>query len=243
MSSRKSRLFAGLAGALIVAACSDITGDGGTPPPDPGSISLSIATTSASVAQGGSERVTATLTRIGGFSGTVNLYVTGQPSGVTAAVYNMQTTGAVTTATVTIGVGAGVAPAVYPLVVHGAGSGVSEATATFTLTVPAPGLGFLISLSAAALSIVQGTSTPTITVNITRVGNFTTVGLYVTGLPTGVTDSFDPDSWPVGTSTVLTLTVGGNAVPGIYNLQVHGYDPEQEGDVSTPLTLTVTAAP
>ena len=115
---------------LAVTACGV---DG--PPTDSGSIFLSIATTSATVLQGGSQPVTATLTRIGGFSGTVSLSVTGQPSGVTAAVSDMQTSGAVTTATITIAVGAAVTPAVYPLLVHGTGSGVSDVTQVFTLTV------------------------------------------------------------------------------------------------------------
>ena len=69
------------------------------------------------------------------------------------------------------------------------------------------------------------------------------MGLYVTGLPAEVTASFDPAPWPVGNSTVLTLTVGVKAVPGIYNLQVNAFDAEQDGAVSVPLTLTVTAPP
>ncbi len=116
-------------------------------------------------------------------------------------------------------------------------------TAQVTVTAPAPTLGFSISLSSAALSIVQGTSTPTTTVNITRYTHLGGVGLYLTGLPTGVTASFDPSSWPAANSSVLTLTVGAAAVPGVYNLYVNAYDPEQDGDVSAPLTLTVTAPP
>lgn len=105
---------------------------------DPGSISLSLSETGATVQQGSSQAVTATLTRAGGFSGAVDFTVTGAPSGVTATVSNVQTTGAVTTATITIVVGASVASAVYPLVVHGTGSGVSEVTQAFTLTVTGP---------------------------------------------------------------------------------------------------------
>jgi hypothetical protein len=116
-------------------------------------------------------------------------------------------------------------------------------SAQVTVTAPVPDLGFSISLSAAALSIMQGASTPTTTVRITRSAHAASVGLYVTGLPAGVTDSFDPASWPVGDSTVLTLTVSAAAVPGSYNLQVNAYDPEQEGDVSAQLRLTVTAPP
>jgi hypothetical protein len=232
-----------LLGTAAAVGCSS-EGDGVTDPGSisPGSISLSLSETSATIEQGGSQTVTATLTRIGGFTGAVNVKVTGAVSGVTATVSNVQTSGSVTTATVTIFAGAAV-PAVYPLVVHGTGIGVGEVTQAFTLTVPV-GLGFSISLSESVLSIVQGASTPTTTVSITRLGHqATTVGLYVTGLPAGVTDSFDPASWPVGASTVLTLTVRATAVPGSYNLQVNAYDPEQEGDVSAPLTLTVAVPP
>jgi hypothetical protein len=209
---------------------------------DPGSIALSLSQNSATVEQGGSQTITATLTRFGGFSGTVNLTVTGAESGITATVANVQTSGSVTTATVTILAG-DAAPGEYRLVVHGTGSSVGEVTQVFTLTVPV-GLGISISLSATSLSIVQGASTPTTTVSITRLGHqATTVGHYVTGLPAGVTDSFDPASWPDGASTVLTLTVSATAAPGSYNLQVNAYDPEQEGEVSAPLTLIVTAPP
>ncbi len=238
MSSRKSRLFAGLAAVLVVAAC-EYKGGG----PDPGSIALSIATTSATVLQGGSQLVTATLTRSGGYSGSVGLYVTGQPVGVSAEVSDVQKSGAVTTITVSIVVGAGVAPAIYPLVVHGTGSGISDVTQVFTLTVD-PDLGFSISLSAAALAIVQGASTPTTTVNISRVSHIGAVALGVTGLPTGVTASFDYSlPWLTGNSSILTLSVGTAVPPGIYPLQVNASDPEQEGVLTTPLTLTVTAPP
>jgi len=252
MSSRTSRWSAGLAAILPkdviryglvllgTAAAVNCSSEG----PDitePGSISLSLSETSATVEQGGSQTVTATLTRIGGFSGAVNLTITDTPSGVTATVSNVQTYGSVTTATVTILAVAAV-PGVYPLVVHGTGSGVGEVTQVFTLTVPAS-LDISISLSAATLSIVQGASTPTTTVSITRFTHQGPVNLYVTGLPTGVTASFDPAAYPAGNSTVLTLTVGAAAVPGIYNLRVNAYDLEQDGEVSTPLTLTVTAPP
>jgi hypothetical protein len=113
----------------------------------------------------------------------------------------------------------------------------------FTLTVD-PDLGFSISLSAAALAIVQGASTPTTTVNISRVGHLGAVELGVTGLPTGVTASFDYSlPWLTGNSSVLTLTVGTAVPPGIYLLQVNASNPEQEGVLTTPLTLSVIALP
>ncbi len=74
-----------------IAACSS-TGDGGTQPGPTPAIAISLNPTSGSVAQGGSTSLTATLTRSGGFSGTVTLSVQGAPTGVTGAVSNEQTT-------------------------------------------------------------------------------------------------------------------------------------------------------
>jgi len=223
-----------LLAAVVAAGCKD---DGVT---DPGSIALSLSPTSASVAQGGNTTTTATLTRSGGFSGSVTLSVTGAPSGVTAAVSNIQTTGAVTTATVTVTVGAAVAAGTYPLVVRGTGTGVDEATANFSLTVTAaPAGSYALSLSSAALSIAQGASTPTTTVNVNRT-NFTgDVQLAVTGLPAGVTAAFAPNP-ATGNSSVLTLTVGAAVPAQVYNLTVTGA--ASVGNQSTPLALTVTAA-
>ena len=133
---RHSRLSAAVLLAAIAACGSE--GNGGT---SPGSISLAINPTSATVTQGGSRSVAATLTRLGGFTGTVAVTVTGQPAGVTVSLSNVSTEGAVSSATVTIQVAASVTPGVYPLVLHGTAVGVTEATANFSLTVevlPAP---------------------------------------------------------------------------------------------------------
>ena len=226
--------------AAAAVGCSS-EGNGGT---EPGSISLAIDPAAATVQQGGSQAVNATLTRSGGFTGTVNLDVTGEPDGVAATVSNVQTAGAVTTATVTILVDAAVAPAVYPMVVRGTGSGVSEATQAFALTVAAaPAASYTLALSSPSLSIAQGTATPTTTVNLDRT-NFTgNVTLSVENLPTGVTAAFNPASPISGNSSVLTLTVAASAPTGTFsNLLVRGAAAGLT-DRTAPLSLTITAAP
>lgn len=226
-----------LTAAAAVGCKSDGTGT------DDGEIALALNPTSASVAQGGSTTIAATLTRSGGFTGTVQFGVTGNPAGVTGAVSNEVTTGLVTTATITVTVGAAVTPGTYPLVVTGTGSGVTATTATFTLTVTAaPAPAYTLALLPAALSIVQGAATPTTTVTLVRT-NFTgNVTLSVENLPTGVTASFNPASPVSGNSSVLTLTVAGNAPIGTFsNLLVRGVS--SLTDRTAPLTLTVTAAP
>src|SRR5206468_140775 len=58
--------------------------------------------------------------------------------------------------------------------------------------------------------------------------------------PAGVTGSFNPAA-PTGTSSTLTMSVGATVLPGTYNLTVAGTG--TPGNRSTPLTLTVSAAP
>lgn len=142
-SSRLTRYGLALLTAAVAVGCKD---DGVT---DPGAIALALNPTGGSVAQGGNTTTTATLTRSGNFTGSVTLSVTGAPAGVTAAVSNIQTTGAVTTATVTVG--AAVAAGTYPLVVHGTGTGVTEASANFTLTVTAAPAG-----SSTTVNVISG---------------------------------------------------------------------------------------
>jgi hypothetical protein len=230
---------------LILLGTAAVVGCEGFVEPDPGSLSLSIATTAATIVQGGSQPVSATLTRIGGFRGTVDLTVTGAPSGVTAAVSNLQTTGAVTTATFTIVVGAGVAPALYPLVVHGTGRGVREVTQVFPLTVTAPPAvpGYTLSLTAPSLSMAQGEYWSHHTMYLVRT-NFTgDVTLSVENLPAGVDAFFYPSGPITDGSPELWLYVAGDAAPGTYtSLLVRGVAAGL-ADRTVPLSLTIKVAP
>src|SRR3989441_5929235 len=56
----------------------------------------------------------------------------------------------------------------------------------------------------------------------------------------GVAGSFNPAT-PTGTNSTVTVTVGAAVTPGVYNLTVDGTG--TPGNRSTPLTLTVSAAP
>src|SRR5436853_450583 len=102
-----------------------------------------------------------------------------------------------------------------------------------------PAADYTLSLAPAALTIVQGATSNT-TVTITRTNFTDAVTLSLGGAPTGVTGSFNPAA-PTGTSATLTVSVGATVVPGVYNLTVNGSG--SPGNRSTPLTLTVSAAP
>src|SRR5207249_2438746 len=139
--------------------------------------------------------------------------------------------------TLTVSVGAAVAPGVYNLTVDGTGAPGNRSTPLALTVSAAP--DYTLSLTPAARTIAQG-AIGTTTLSITRT-NFTgAVTLSLGNAPAGVTGSFNPAA-PTGTSSTLTVSVGATVLPGTYNLTVAGTG--TPGNRSTPLTLTVSAAP
>jgi hypothetical protein len=104
-----------------------------------GDFSLALAPTTATVTAGGATNPVVSITRSGGFAGTVNLTATGAPAGVTVSFAPAAATG--TQATMNVTTTAGVAPGTYPITVRGNATGIAERTATFTLTVQSGGGG------------------------------------------------------------------------------------------------------
>src|SRR5262245_21048872 len=104
--ARRQPLILGLI-ALASAGC------GEDPADNSGSIQVSVNPATLSVPQGGTGSVTAALARSGGFTGNVNLAVSGLPTGVTVTVTPAQLTGATTNATVNVSVAATVAPGTH----------------------------------------------------------------------------------------------------------------------------------
>src|SRR5213083_2829728 len=118
-------------------------------------------------------------------------------------------------------------------------AGVAVAVGCGTKESTGPAADYTLSLAPAALTIVQG-ATGTTTVTITRTNFTDAVTLSLGGAPTGLTGAFDPAA-PTGNTSTLTVSVGAAVAPGLYNLTVDGTG--APGNRSTPLALTVSAAP
>jgi hypothetical protein len=88
---------------------------------------------------------------------------------------------------------------------------------------PPPAQGFSIAASVSALSVTAGAN-GSLMVTLTRTGTFTgAVSLAATGLPAGVTASFNPAQIAAGqTTTTLTLTAVASAPAGTTTLTVRG---------------------
>jgi len=207
--------------------------------PSAPNFTLSASPASVSVVQGSNGTSTITIAVSGGFSSSIALSATGQPSGVTVS-FNPTSTGAPGsgTSTMTMSVASGTATGTYPITITGTGGGLtSTATVNLTVTASVPA-NFTISAAPTSVSVVQGSQgSSTITTSVSG-GFSSSIALSPTGQPSGVTVSFSPTSIASpgsGTST-MTLNVASNTATGAYPITVSGTG----GGITQTVTFTLT---
>ncbi len=214
--------------------------DSTTATPD---FTLAASPTAVSVAQGNAGTSTITTTVSGGFSNSVALSASGQPSGVTVAFSptSIAAPGA-GSSTMTMTVGSAVAAGTYPITVTGIGGSTSH-TATVNLTVTlVASPDFTIAASPTAVSVAQGSAgTSTITTAVS--GGFSNaVALSASGQPSGVTVGFSPTSIaaPGAGSSTMTMTVGSAVAAGTYPITVTGTGGSTTHTATVNLTVTTS---
>lgn len=204
---------------------------------------LTLLPTGTSIVQGTSTTVLATLNKGPALVGAVNLSATTLWTGITVSVTGVQTSGSQAFATITVAVDIGVPIGHYKLPVHGTGDAGADLITEFGFDVtPAPA-SYTMALSTPTLTSPAGAATAPATLTVSRINLDAPITLSVDNLPQGVTASFTPPSPFSGKTTLLTLTVAGNAPPGTFtNLAVRGttQDLFHLADVVVPFALTIT---
>jgi endo-1,4-beta-xylanase len=176
---------------------------------------LSANPANLTINRGASGTSAITITRSGGFSSSVAMSASGLPTGVTATFNPASTTG--TSSTLTLAASGTAALGMVSVTVTGTGGGLTRTT-TLVLTVNAA-QDFTLSANPSSLTVNQGASVAS-TLSITRVGGFVgSVTFSASGLPSGVTASFNPPSTTGATSTV-TFTASSAATLGAANVTI-----------------------
>ena len=209
---------------------------GAAPPPQP-DYSLSAAPSSRTVVQGAGTSYTVSIARTGGYTGSVTLSVSGLPSGAAATFSPNPTTASTSTISVTA---SPTTPASsYTATITGVSGGLTHTTAVTLVVQAAAAPGYSLSASPSSHSVVQGART-SYAVTISRGGGFTgSVTLSVTGLPSGVTATFNPAN-TTGTSSTLSVTTSTTTRTGSYTLTITGVSGSTSRTVA--VTLVVTSA-
>src|SRR6266487_2251642 len=197
-----------------------------------GNFTLSASPSSLSITQGASGASTITVSPQNGFNGNVGLSASGLPSGVTAS-FNPSSTASTSTLTLTASSTAAIGTAT--VTITGTSGGLSHGTTlSFTVTPPP---NFTLSASPSSLSITQGASGAS-TITVSPQNGFNgNVGLSASGLPSGVTASFNPSS-TTSTST-LTVTANSTAATGTVTVTITG----TSGSLTNTTTVTLTVTP
>jgi subtilase family serine protease len=199
---------------------------------------LSAAPSSVTVTQGAAGGTsTITIAPQNGFTGSVALSASGVPSGVTAS---FSPTSATTSSVLTLTASSTAATGSSTVTIMGT-SGALTQTATVSLTVnAAPTPTFTLSASPTALTLTQGASGAGTTVTLTPQNGFSgNVTLSASGLPSGVTATFNPAV--TTSSSSLTLTAGSTAATGTTTVTITGVSGSLTKTAS--VALTVNPAP
>ena len=204
--------------------------------------SISASPTSVSVQQGNSGSSTISTAITSGVAETISLSASGAPSGVTIS-FSPSSVSSGGSSMMTMTAAALAATGTFPITVTGtAASGSHTATVSLTVTAisPPPPNDFSISASPTGVTIAAGGGSGSSTISTaTTSGNAQTVGLSVSGAPSGVTATLSPTSVTSGQSSTLSISAASSTAAGTFTLTVTGT--ATSGSHSAIVTLTVTS--
>ena len=198
--------------------------------------SVAAAPATFGLAAGSSAQGTLTVTRTGGFAGTVQMALSGSPAGVTGVLTpSAAVPGAVNLALTTT---AAAVPGNYSLSVSASATGQTTRIIPLALTITAvPAVK--LSVSPTSVKLAPG-GFAQVAVLLTRVGGLTgDFVMTVEGLPTGVTAQFAP-SPVIATVTTMTLSATAGAQTGVFNVVVKAAAGSDFGTATFPLTVGAT---
>ena len=177
---------------------------------------------------GNSGKTILTITDAGDFTGSVDLVVSGLPTGVTASLSPASTSG---TSVLTLTASSSLTTQSGTITIIGT-AGTLTASTTLTVSVHTP--SFVLAASPASLGINQGAS-GTSTISVTPQYGFSdSVTLAASGLPSGVTASFSTN--PATGSSVVTFTASSTATAGVSSVTITG----TSGSITASATIALT---
>ncbi len=200
--------------------------------------SLIATGTSVSLTPGGSaQTVSVAATALNGFTGTVQVTVSGLPAGVTATPATFTLTPG-TPQQVSLAAAVTAAASTSTVQFSGTAAGVSH-TASVALTVKpaAPAPDFSLTATGTSLSVTAGGSAGTVSVAATALNGFTgTVAVTASGVPAGVTATPATFTLTPGTPQVVSFSAAATAAATTATVQFTG----TAGTLSHTALVTLT---
>jgi len=184
---------------------------------------ISASPGSQTVVQGNATSYTVTVAPTGGFSGNVNLSVSGLPTGASATFGTNPIAGGSGSSTMNVSTSASTPAGTYTLTITGTGGGLTHTTTVTLVVNTAVSPNFTISATPSSQSVTQGGPT-SYTVTVNPSGGFTSnVTLSVTGLPSGASATFGTNPIAGGSgSSAMNVSTSSSTPAGTYTLTITG---------------------
>ncbi|HLQ50951.1 MAG TPA: hypothetical protein VK129_05590, partial [Terriglobales bacterium] len=193
---------------------------------------------SQTVTMGGSTSYTVTVTPSGGFTGSVNLSVSGLPGGATGSFSTNPISGGSGTSTLNVATSSTTPTGTYTLTITATSGSLSHST-TVSLTVNGP-KDFSLSAAPNSQTVAPSGST-SYTATVGAINGFSgSVGLSISGLPANASGSFSPASVTGSGSSTLTVSTTCSISPGSYPLTITGTSGGLSHNASATLVVAVT---
>jgi phosphoheptose isomerase len=220
-------LLAVLAATVLIAnlGCGSRASNTVTTNPPPGAdFSLTVSPATLSLMAGTTGQVVAvTANALNGFTASVNVTLSGLPTGVTANPSTLTLTPG-TAQNVTLTAASTAAAGMATITLTGTSGGLNHtATAALTVTAAAPAPDFSLTVAPTSLALTAGAAGQAVAVSAKALNGFTgSVNVTLNGLPAGVTANPSTLTLIPGTAQNVTLTAGSTAAAGMATITLTG---------------------
>ncbi len=197
-----------------------------------------------SLQAGSTAQLTVVATPLNGFTGTVNVTLSGLPAGVTASPTTL-TLAPNASQVLTLSAASSAAAASATLTLTGTSGTLTHTTAvSLTVTAAPPPADFTLSATPATLSLTGGATGAQVSVLATAVNAFSgTVAVSLSGLPAGVTAAPTTLSLTPGTAQAITLTAAASAAASTATVTFTGTAGTLTHNATVALTVSAAPAP
>lgn len=204
---------------------------------------LVVTPTQQTVAKGANTSFTATISAQGGFTGTVQLAVSGLPSGVTASLSSSTVNGS-GAPTVSVSASSTAAAGTYSITVSGSSGALAHNAVVGLVISNSTTPDFSMSSSPNSQTVTAGNSA-SFTITTSAVNGFTgTIGLAESGMPAGMLASCNPSSINGAGLCTLNVTTSSSTAAGTYTLTITGTSGTLVHSTSVDVTVNpVTLTP
>jgi PQQ-like domain len=223
-------------GTLSHTAQLSLTVAAAQPPPD---FTLGVTPASVSLTAGGTaQTLQVSATALNGFTGTIDVTLSGLPAGVAATPSSLTLTPGAPQ-TISLGANQTAAAATATVTLTATSSALSHSASVTLAVAAAPTQGIALAANPTALNLAAGGTGQQVSISTTGTNGFTgTVNITLSGVPAGVTASPSTLTLSAGAAQPITFTAAANAPASTGTITIQGTGTGTSGPITGTAALS-----